>query len=184
MYQTVSAAWSERLLALDGELGQRRDGYRDADLAYLTLLLVDMGRLAADVMGEQRLVPEPLLAAVFGVIEERYGEPISLQDVARAVSLMPGHLATVVRRKTGRTVLAWIAGRRLAEARRLLVETDLVVEKVGRWVGYGEAGYFARLFRRPRHDAGRLAPRRSSISVEGSVVQRGTSRHRRRSCLP
>ena len=36
--------------------------------------------------------------------------------------MSPGHLTTVVRRKTGRTVLEWIAERRMAEARRLLVE--------------------------------------------------------------
>ncbi|HEX8035432.1 MAG TPA: helix-turn-helix transcriptional regulator [Ktedonobacterales bacterium] len=65
-----------------------------------------------------------------------------------AVSLSPGHLTTVIRRKTGRTVLEWITERRMAEARRLLAATDLSVEEVGRRVGYGEAGYFVRSFRR------------------------------------
>ena len=153
-------AWSERLVALDRELRQRRDGYREAALAHLTLLLVDLSRLAADVVGDLRLKDEPLLAAVFGVIEARYREPISLKDVARAVSLTPGHLTTVVRRKTGRTVLEWIAERRLAEARRLLVETDLAVEEVGRRVGYGDPGYFVRAFRRA-HAATPLAWRRA-----------------------
>ena len=36
----------------------------------------------------------------------------------------------------------------MAEARRLLVETDLPVEEVGRRVGYGDTGYFASMFRR------------------------------------
>jgi AraC family transcriptional activator of pobA len=36
----------------------------------------------------------------------------------------------------------------MAEARRLLVETDLPVEEVGRRVGYGGSGYFVRSFRR------------------------------------
>jgi AraC family transcriptional activator of pobA len=33
-----------------------------------------------------------------------------------------------------------------AEARRLLVETNLSVEEIGRRVGYGDAGYFVRSF--------------------------------------
>ena len=33
------------------------------------------------------------------------------------------------------------------EARRLLVQTDLAVEEVGRKVGYVDAGYFVRSFR-------------------------------------
>jgi AraC-like DNA-binding protein len=140
-------SWSERLLALDLELGQRHDGYREAALAHLTLLLVGVSRLA-DVVGDLRLNDEPLLAEVFGFIEERYREPISLKDVARAVSLSRGHLTTVVRRKTGRTVQEWIAERRMSEARRLLLQTDLAVEEVGRRVGYGDPGYFVRSFRR------------------------------------
>jgi len=49
---------------------------------------------------------------------------------------------------TGRTVQEWIGERRIAEARRLLVETDLAVEEVGRRVGYRDPGYFVRPFRR------------------------------------
>ncbi len=142
------ASWSGRFAALDAELRARRDGYREAVLSHLTLLLVEVSRLAADVVGDLRLRDEPLLAGVFGFIEERYRERISLRDVARAVGLSPGHLTTVVGRKTGRTVLGWITERRMAEARRLLVETDLSVEEVGRRVGYGDAGYFARTFGR------------------------------------
>jgi AraC family transcriptional activator of pobA len=153
-------SWSERFSALDLELRQRRDGYREAVLAHLTLLLVDAGRLASDVVGDLRLKDEPLLAEVFGFIEARYSEPISLKDVARAVSLSSGHLTTVVRRKTGRTVLEWISERRMAQARRLLVETDLSVEEVGRRVGYGHPGYFVRSFRRA-HGATPLGWRRA-----------------------
>ena len=140
-------SWSERFSALDLELSQKQDGYREAVLSHLTLLLVGVGRLAADVVGDLRFKDEPLLAEVFGFIEERYREHISLRDVARAVSLSPGHLTTIVRRKTGCTVQEWITERRMAEARRLLVQTDLTVEEVGRSVGYIDAGYFVRSFR-------------------------------------
>lgn len=154
------ATWSERFQALDRELHERRDGYREATLAHLTLLLVDVARLAADVAGSMRLKGEPLLANVFAFIEDRYPDPISLKDVAWAVSLTPAHLTTVVRRKTGRTVQEWITERRMAAARRLLVETDLSVAEVGRQVGYRSAGYFVRTFRRA-HGLTPLAWRRA-----------------------
>jgi len=141
-------SWSVRLSALDLELRERREGYREAALAHLTLLLVEVARLTAEVVDELRLHDEPLLAEVFGFVEDRYRERVSLKDVARAVSLSPGHLTTVVRRKTGRTVVEWIAERRLAQARRLLVETDLSVEEIGHRVGYNDPTYFVRSFRR------------------------------------
>jgi len=153
-------SWSERLSALDLELRQRQDSYREAVLSHLTLLLVGVSRLAPDVVGDLRLNDEPLLAEVFGFIEERYHERVSLRDVARAVSLSRGHLTTVVRRKTGRTVQEWIAERRMVEARRRLVETDLAVEEVGRRVGYGDPAYFVKSFRRD-HGATPLGWRRA-----------------------
>jgi AraC-like DNA-binding protein len=141
-------AWTARLEALDRELLGRRAGFREAVLGHLTLLLVDVARLTGDVPGDLRLNDQPLLAEVFEVIEQRYRERLSLRDIAREVSLTPGYLTTAVRQRTGRTVLEWIAERRLAEARRLLVETDRSVEEIARAVGYHDAGYFIRSFRR------------------------------------
>lgn len=141
-------SWSERFSALDLELRGRLDGYREAVLSHLTLLLVELSRLATDVVGDLKLTDEPLLAEVFGFIEEHYKERISLKDVARSVGLTPGHLTTVVGKKTGRTVLEWISEHRMTEARRLLVKTDLAIEEVGRRVGYGDTSYFVRHFKR------------------------------------
>jgi AraC family transcriptional activator of pobA len=141
-------AWGDRLRALDDELRDRREGYGEAVVAHLTLLLVGVARLATDVAGDLRLRDEPILAAVFDFIEAHYQESISLGDVAAAVSLTPGHLTTTVRRKTGRTVQDWIVERRMAQARRLLTGTDLTVAAVAAKVGYPDPGYFTRLFRR------------------------------------
>lgn len=140
--------WSNRFEALARELAERRDGYREAAIAHLTLLLVATSRLATDVVDDLRINQEPLLADVFQVIERRYAEPLSLQDVARTVNLSPAHLTTTVRRRTGRTVQDWIVERRMVEARRLLAGSTLTVAEIGRRVGYSDAGYFTRVFRR------------------------------------
>jgi AraC family transcriptional regulator, transcriptional activator of pobA len=139
-------AWTARVEALARELAERADGYREAVLAHLTLLLVEVARLAADVVGDLRVNREPLLADVFAVIERRFPEPLSLRDVAREVNLSAGHLTTVVRRRTGRTVQEWIVDRRMTAARRLLAGSDLPVGEIGRRVGYPDPGYFARVF--------------------------------------
>jgi AraC family transcriptional regulator, transcriptional activator of pobA len=138
--------WAARIQALHEELTQRRDGYREAALAHLVLLLVGVSRLAADVVGDLHENREPLLAEVFEVIEQRYPQPLSLRDVAAAVSISPGHLTSTVRRQTGRTVQQWITERRMVQARRLLAATELPVGEVGRRVGFPDAGYFARTF--------------------------------------
>lgn len=141
------ARWLEHVGALDVELRERREGAAAAVRAHLTLLLVALTRLEAVVTDELRDRDEPLLAAVFDVVEQRFGEPLSLRDVAAAVGLTPGHVTTIVRRRTGRTVQQWITERRLREARRLLHDTDLTVSAVAARVGFRDAGYFVRRFR-------------------------------------
>jgi AraC-like DNA-binding protein len=139
--------WDNAISSMEDELAARGDGYRQAVLAHLTLLLIDLARMTGDVVGDLRRSGEPLIADVFAVIERRIGEPLSLSDVAAELGLTPGHLTTVVRRRTGRTVQEWISERRMAEARALLSDTDLAVSEVARRVGIADAGYFTRLFR-------------------------------------
>jgi AraC family transcriptional activator of pobA len=142
------AAWTEHACALERELQVPRDGSAEAALAHLTLLLVSVARISIDIGFDLRLRSEPLLASVFELIENRYSEPISLATIAAAVSLTPGHLTTIVRRKTGRSVQRWITERRMTEARRLLRQTDLPVETIAGRVGYRQPSYFIRHFRR------------------------------------
>lgn len=141
-------AWDEAIQSMQTELTLRQDGYRQAVLAHLTLLLIELARLAKDVVADLRRSGEPLLAEVFAVIDRRHGEPLSLRDVAGEVGMTPGHLTTIVRRRTGRTVQEWIIERRMAEARELLADTDLPVGEVARRVGIPDPGYFSRLFGR------------------------------------
>jgi AraC-like DNA-binding protein len=143
-------AWDNTIQSIEAELTARRDGHRQAALAHLTLLLIELARLAGDVVGDLRRSGEPVLAEAFAVIDRRHTEPLSLRDVAREVGMTPGHLTTIVRRRTGRTVQEWIIERRMAEARTMLEGTDLPVAEIARRVGVFDPGYFSRLFTR-RH---------------------------------
>ncbi|CDO87057.1 AraC family transcriptional regulator [Mycobacterium triplex] len=140
--------WDNTIRAIETELTARQDGHRQAALAYLTLLLIELARLARDVVADLKRSGEPLLADVFAVIERRQGEALSLRDVAGELGVTPGHLTTVVRRRTGRTVQEWIIDRRMAAARTLLEQTDLPVAEIARRVGVFDAGYFSRQFTR------------------------------------
>ncbi|OBB67388.1 AraC family transcriptional regulator [Mycobacterium sp. 852014-50255_SCH5639931] len=140
--------WDAAIGSIEAELLARQDGYRQATLAHLTLLLIDLARLAGPVVAELRRAGEPLLAEVFEVIDRRHAEALSLRDVAGELGVTSGHLTTVVRRRTGRTVGEWITERRMAEARGLLADTDLPVAEVARRVGIADPGYFSRLFGR------------------------------------
>ena len=155
--------WTARLAAMHAEQQQRQDGHVEAVAAYLTLTLIELARLAEPSTAGLLRQGEPVLARVFEVIDARYAERLSTSGVASAVGLTPGYLTTLVRERTGRTVLDWITERRMAAARTLLLTTDLSAELVARRVGYEDPTYFNRRFRASHG----LAPGRWRASATG-----------------
>ncbi|HEY9294737.1 MAG TPA: AraC family transcriptional regulator [Microlunatus sp.] len=138
--------WSERFAELHAETSAPDQvGADQAAAAALTLILVDAARLAR-TQG-QTTPSDPLVARVFAVIEDHYQDPISTRDVARELGYTTGHLTTVIRERTGRTILDWLTERRLTEARRLLAETDLSLRAIAAATGHRDAEYLTRRFR-------------------------------------
>jgi AraC-like DNA-binding protein len=138
------ARWSAWMADLDDELADpHRLGAYEAVAALLTWILVAAARLAPPATG----TPDPLVERVFAEIEERFREPISATDVARALGYTPGHLTTVLRRRTGRPLLEWITERRMTEVRRMLRETELSLDAVAARTGLRDATYLVRRFR-------------------------------------
>ena len=90
----------------------------------------------------------PRLTAVFEFIEAHYQKPINLTDVAQAVGYSPAYLTNLSQSHTGRTVKAWIIERRMAQARQLLSNTAESIKQIANSIGYADAGYFTRQFRK------------------------------------
>lgn len=89
----------------------------------------------------------PRLHEVFEFIELNYNQPISLKKVAQAVGYSSAYLTNLVRRLTGKTVNNWIIERRIAEAKRLLLETNYSIERIALDVGYQNINHFYCQFR-------------------------------------
>lgn len=162
-------AWVTRLTSLERELATRDIGSGAAARALLELLLIDVARLAHPGVHEPGMHARPILAWVFRFIEQRFRTPIGLADVAKAVARSPSYLTDLVRRETGRTVLQWIIERRMAEARRLLAESELLVKDIAPHVGYDDAGYFIRQFHRVHGDTPqhwRMASRHAGLAYD------------------
>ncbi|MBV6627503.1 MAG: helix-turn-helix transcriptional regulator [Rivularia sp. (in: Bacteria)] len=89
----------------------------------------------------------PRLRQVFDFIELNYHQNIGLKEVAQAVGYSSAYLTNLVRRLTGKTVNNWIVERRIAEAKRLLLETDLSIERIAFDIGYQNMNHFYYQFR-------------------------------------
>jgi AraC family transcriptional regulator, transcriptional activator of pobA len=134
---------STRLQWLAEELTGQATGWQASARAQLSTVLLDLARWVAPLAVRQR----PLVTQVFEVIDQKFHRPISLVDVAKAVGKSPAYLTDVVRRATRAPVGHWLFERRMAEARRLLLTTELSIAEVAERIGLDEPSYFVRRFK-------------------------------------
>jgi two-component system response regulator YesN len=81
-------------------------------------------------------------------INQHFREPVSLEDVAREVHLSPFYLSRLFKEKEGVNFVDYLTRLRLEEAKKLLAQTNDTVAAIAEQVGYAEANYFSRIFRR------------------------------------
>lgn len=102
-------------------------------------------RLAAE-RPPDRPVPEPVLRARH-LIEQRYGEPLALSDLAGAAHVSANHLVRLFRSHLGQTPMRYLWGVRLQRGAELLTGTGLSVSEIADRVGFATPYHFSRLFR-------------------------------------
>lgn len=113
----------------------------------------------------------PKLVPVFQFIDAHYQQPIHLSDVAQAAGYSPAYLTNLSQSHTGRTIKKWITERRMAQARQLLKNTARSVRQISEEIGYADAGYFTRQFRKlhgipPKAWRNKLTPQSVTITTK------------------
>jgi AraC-like DNA-binding protein len=114
----------------------------------LTLILNEVDSAAVPRMLTSRGAPPSVVIESLRFIERNCLRPLTLQEVAKAVGRSPAYVTNALSCTTGRSAVEWIVSARMAEARRLLLHSDEMVEVIAERVGYADATHFIRMFRR------------------------------------
>ena len=123
------------------------DAQEAARRSLLTLILNEVDQAASQL--EARPAPgKSVVVDSLRFIERNCLRRLTLGDVAAAVQRSPSYVTSALTQATGRSAVEWIISGRMAEARRLLVASDELVEVIAERVGYADATHFIRLFRR------------------------------------
>jgi AraC-like DNA-binding protein len=86
---------------------------------------------------------------VFGIIAKEYSNPdLSVHQVSWNAGVGPEKVSQVIRDKTNYSYKQYLNAIRLAEAKRLLLETDRNIVDISRKVGYGNVTHFNRIFKK------------------------------------
>ncbi len=160
--------------AMVGELKAPRFDTHHALRAQTYRLLIALQRLAVGRVGDERRVlhakrlgAHRLARRFTGLVERHHAEHHEVADYAGRLDVSPRHLNACVREATGMTASETIHRRQFLEARRLLSHTDMSVGAIAERLGFADASYFIRFFKR---HAGQTplawrAGRESAISV-------------------
>ncbi len=89
-----------------------------------------------------------LLEKVKGYIDENYARPITSRELSALSSMSETNLRRKFRRYTGLPPLDYQSGIRIRKAKELLLSRELPVAEVARAVGFEDANYFSRFFKK------------------------------------
>ncbi|PPK69721.1 AraC family transcriptional regulator [Actinokineospora auranticolor] len=176
-------AQTARLMGdLHDEYRRNAEGAHTVLRALLHVLIVRAGRLP-----ETPAAAPPAPARAGSVADEftRLTARIdldlwSVRAYAEHIGVTPGYLTEAVKAATGRTPSELVREARAHEAKRLLLRTDLTVRQIAGRVGFADAAYFCRFFRR---EAGvspgdfRRGGGEERIELRGNDVHSGNSPH-------
>jgi AraC-like DNA-binding protein len=144
-----TAGSRDRLLSLASLAVDHLQNGHPSDVSLRALARLLLHELRAARVAEQtaQAVP-PTLTRMQEYIAVHLAEQLTVGRVAAAVSISESSAERLFRGHTGRSVGAWITERRMDVARTLLRTTRRSVAEIGLEVGFRDASYFSRAFRR------------------------------------
>jgi AraC family transcriptional regulator len=108
-------------------------------------ILAEASRRRAHVLERS---PPRWLREARELLQERFTESLSLDDVAEAVGVHPAHLARVFRQQYRCTVGDYVRQRRIDFACRALATSDIPLGEIAIAAGFSDQSHFSRIFKR------------------------------------
>ena len=80
--------------------------------------------------------------------DTNYMKNISLDDMSRNMYISSVYISKVFKEKTGESPINYLINLRLEKAKDLLISTESPVKAIAQSVGYSDAYYFSKLFKK------------------------------------
>lgn len=145
-----SAGVLDSIVRLEQELERKALGHVIAAEGYLTSIFLQLLR-CADLDQTQDVSvsanQSKLVTRFRELIEKHYREPWKVKDYCSVLNVSVARLRTACDSVCEETPIKLIHARRLIEAKRNLVFSDMSVEEIAYWLGFSSPAYFARFFK-------------------------------------
>jgi two-component system response regulator YesN len=112
----------------------------------LTTLCV---RVSGRIRRERQNTSNMLIESAKAYAAEHYRDPeFSVDSMCRDLHVSPAYFSTIFKRAQNTSFVNYLTSLRLAEAVRLLTETDYKTHHIANAVGFGDANYFSFVFKK------------------------------------
>lgn len=89
-----------------------------------------------------------IISRAMEYIKNHYSKDISLDDVSREVNISPYYFSKLFKDETGENFIEYVTSIRIERAKELLVNSDKSMKEICVEIGYGDANYFSRTFKK------------------------------------
>ena len=136
--------------AIRAEKMEKQTSHRHFIRGYVSLLLGTLYRngILKDPSHQVDNSALERLRPALSYINEAYGSEIPLADLSAAVHLTPEYFCRAFKHATGLSPVEYINRVRVIKSEQLLRESDATVTEIALSVGFSQASYFNRVFRR------------------------------------
>lgn len=118
-------------------------------MSYMRVLTIYLSRIYTTQFTHANTQPDRvLLKKYLNKIEENYIEQHEVSAYANMLNISAGHLSEVVKEQSGKSAIEHIHERLIMEAKRMLFHTDQSIKEIAFALGFEDASYFNRFFKR------------------------------------
>ncbi|WP_028538063.1 helix-turn-helix domain-containing protein [Paenibacillus sp. J14] len=146
--QYAKLAQPQKMIALLKELTDlNRDLHLDSVRLRQQSLFQDVIVELSASSSNARLSPQSACAEkAASYLREHYNEPFSAQKLGESINFHPVYIARCMQKVFGCSPAVYLQRLRIQQAKLLLVQTDLTIERIAEQVGFNQAAYFTACF--------------------------------------
>lgn len=81
-------------------------------------------------------------------VNEHFREPVTLEEIAKHVGLNDTYLSSIFKKQIGKSLIDYLTEVRVHRAKELLMNSDLNISEIAEQVGFNDAKYFTKRFKK------------------------------------
>jgi AraC family transcriptional regulator len=122
--------------------------YESLARIFLVKLIQRYGELRSEALDFSRGFTASHYKRVLDFVAERFGGPITIEEMARVAGLSPAHFSRLFKDVLGDSPYQFVMDYRVEQAKRMLVERSRSLADIALACGFADQAHFSRIFKR------------------------------------